>query len=373
MLYRIEQSDRGSSARCGALATPHGEVLTPAFMPVGTRATVRAMDRRDLEDMGYRLVLANAYHLYLRPGLEVLREAGGLHEFMGWPGAILTDSGGFQVFSLSGGVRVTDEGVQFASVYDGSRHLFTPERVVEMQEVIGSDIAVALDQCVGYPCDKETARDALRRTLEWARRSLDARRRQAQALFGVVQGSTYAELRLESARALSDMPFDGFCVGGLSVGEPRKVMLDMAAVAAAELPVEVPRHLLGVGDPGALVAAVGLGYDLFDCVMPTRAARNALAFTSTGRVNLRNAKHRGDRLPLDSDCGCPACREHTRAYLHHLVQNSEILGIRLLTRHNLTYLAEIMSRCRDALRADRFAEFSRAFLDSPAVCWGNEV
>lgn len=333
-----------------------------------------AMDRRDLEEMGYRLILANAYHLYLRPGLEVLREAGGLHEFMGWPGAILTDSGGFQVFSLSGGVRVTDEGVEFASVYDGSRHLFTPERVVEMQEVIGSDIAVVLDQCVGYPSDKGVARDALKRTLEWARRSLDARRLQEQqALFAVVQGSTYRELRRESARALSDMSFDGFCVGGLSVGEPRDIMLDMAAVAAAELPVEMPRHLLGVGDPGALVAAVGLGYDLFDCVMPTRTARNALAFTSTGRVNLRNAKHRGDGSPLDSDCGCPACREHTRAYLHHLVQNSEILGIRLLTRHNLTYLAEVMSRCRDALRSGGFAEFSRGFLDSPAVCWENEV
>lgn len=333
-------------------------------MPVGTQATVKAMAPGELEEIGYRLVLANTYHLHLRPGEGVVARAGGLHRFSGWSGALLTDSGGFQVFSLAKLRRVTDDGVRFQSHVDGSSHLFTPEAAIEIQRKLGADIAMALDECVANPCDEGTAEGALSRTQAWATRCLDAHTGAGsaaaggwpQALFAIVQGSTYRSLRERAARELASMPFDGYAIGGLAVGEDAATRNDCVEWSAALLPPERPRYLMGVGYPLDIVDSVERGVDMFDCVLPTRGGRTAQAFTSRGTVNLRNARHAEDFGPLDPECACAVCRQHTRAYLRHLFMAGEMLGPRLTTYHNLSFYAGLMQSLRSAIDDGRFPE-----------------
>lgn len=349
--------DMGSRARLGLIKTSRGEVRTPAFLPVGTRGTVKAMAPWELEELGYEMVLSNLYHLYLRPGIETIKEAGGLHRFVGWDRPILTDSGGFQVFSLSRILEVEDEGVRFRSVYDGSEVFMTPEEALRAQEALGSDIAVVLDYCVGYPAPVEEAKKGVELTRRWALRSLAARSSSnEQAVFGVVQGGTYPELRSRSAEELAQMDFDGYGIGGLSVGEPRELMVECVGIQTSILPEDKPRHLLGVGDPLGVVMAVSLGVDLFDCVLPTRMARTGVALTRYGRLNLRNSRFARDHGPLEEDCPCPACRRFSRAYLRHLHKVGEILAHRLLTWHNLQFMQRLMLDCREAIAAGRMNE-----------------
>ena len=336
--FEVARRDAGTRARTGVLRTAHGEVETPAFLPVGTRASVKAMAPWELEGLGYRMLLANAYHLMLRPGTGLIRDLGGLHAFMGWPHPILTDSGGFQVFSLSPILRVREEGVLFRSVYDGGEHLLTPEGAVEAQEELGSDVAMVLDHCVAYPSERNEVERAVDTTLAWARRSLCARRREGLMLFGIVQGGIYRDLRERSARETAALGFPGYGIGGLSVGEPREIMLECLEAQISILPEDRPRHLLGIGDPEGLLEAVALGVVLFDCVLPTRLARNGVAMTREGKVNLRHARYRGDASPLEEGCDCPACARFTRAYLRHLHSLNVILAHRLITWHNLAFL-----------------------------------
>ncbi len=357
--FEVLCRDAGTRARVGVLRTAHGEVSTPVFLPVGTRATVKAMAPWELESLGYRMILANTYHLFLRPGAELIHEMGGLHAFMGWPHPILTDSGGFQVFSLSPTLRVREEGVLFRSVYDGTEHLLTPELAVEAQEKLGSDVAMTLDHCVAYPAERGEAERAVETTLEWARRSLAARRREDQMLFGIVQGGTFEDLRERSARETAELGFPGYGIGGLSVGEPREAMLVCLEAQISILPGDKPRHLLGIGDPEGILQAVAMGVDLFDCVLPTRLARNGLAMTAEGRLNLRHARYRRDPRPLEEGCGCPACERFSRAYLRHLHSLNEILAHRLLTWHNLAFMRRLMSDCRSAIEAGRMLKLVR--------------
>ena len=355
-VFEIVERDAGTQARTGRMRTAHGDVLTPAFTPVGTRGTVKAMAPWELEEIGYEMILANTYHLYLRPGSDVVREAGGLHAFMAWQRPILTDSGGFQVFSLSPTLEVADEGVRFRSVYDGSEHLLTPEKAVRVQEDLGSDIAMILDHCVAYPASREEVEGSVEVTLRWAERSLAAHTLRDQALFGIVQGGTCRDLRERSAEATASMDFAGYGIGGLSVGEPREAMLECLEVQAGILPEGRPRHLLGIGDPEGLVEAVARGMDIFDCVLPTRLARNGVAVTRQGRMNLRHARYRRDLRPLEEDCPCPACAGFTRAYLRHLHSLNEIMGHRLLTWHNLVFMQRLLVDCRAAIEAGRMVQ-----------------
>jgi len=357
--FVVVRRDPGTRARTGRLVTSRGEVPTPAFLPVGTRGAVKSMAPWELEEIGFRMVLANTYHLYLRPGVEAIREAGGIGPFMGWEGPVLTDSGGFQVFSLSPMARVEEEGVRFRSVYDGGEHFLTPEGVVRIQEELASDVAMVLDHCVAYPASRREAEDAVRTTLRWAEASRRAHRREDQALFGIVQGGAFPDLRARSAEETAALGFPGYGIGGLSVGEPRQVMLECLEVQTAVLPEDRPRHLLGVGDPEGLLQAVALGADLFDCVLPTRMARTGVAFTRRGKLNLRNARFAKDGRPLEEDCTCPACRRFSRAYLRHLHQVNEMLAHRMLTWHNLSFMHRLLLDCRAAIEAGRMLELIR--------------
>jgi len=354
--FEILQRDEATRARLGRIRTRHGEVLTPAFLPVGTRGAVKAMAPWELKEIGFQIILANLYHLYLRPGVPLIKEAGGLHAFMAWQGPALTDSGGFQVFSLSETLRVEEEGVRFRSIYDGSEHLLTPQTAVRLQEELGSDIAMILDHCVAYPASRQEVEASVEVTLRWARLSLSAKSRPQQALFGIVQGGAYPDLRKRSAEETAALDFPGYGIGGLSVGEPREAMLECLEVQTGVLPEEKPRHLLGIGDPQGLVEAVARGVDLFDCVMPTRMARNGVAFTRAGKVNLRHARYAKDLRPLEESCACPACSNFSRAYLRHLHQVNEILAHRLLTWHNLSFIQGVMLDCRAAIGAGRMDE-----------------
>jgi queuine tRNA-ribosyltransferase len=336
------------SARVGVVTTPRGSYRTPAFMPVGTRGSVRTLSAADLEALGVELMLANTYHLMLRPGAEVVAQLGGLHGFMAWPRNVLTDSGGFQVFSLS--PAVDDDGVTFRSTYDGSLHRLTPERAVAIQEQLGADIQMVLDVCPGLPAPPEVVRTAVERTAAWAARARRAHRREGQAIFGIVQGGTDYALRAESARRTVELDFDGYGIGGLSVGEPRGQMLEALAAAVAELPPDRPRYLMGVGDPVGLVEAVALGVDQFDCVLPTRLARHGSVLTSAGRLHLRNAAFTHDEEPLDPSCPCPVCGRWSRAYLRHLLSVGEPSAARLLTLHNLAWLLAFVDRIGHAIR-----------------------
>lgn len=354
--FEVLTTDAKSQARCGCLDTPHGSFETPAFMPVGTQATVKTLSTADLTACGASIILANTYHLYLRPGHELIRSLGGLHRFMAWPYPILTDSGGYQVFSLGPLARVTEEGVRFQSHLDGSRHVITPEGAIDVQMALGSDIMMVLDECTAYPTTYDAARLSMEMTCRWAARCLAAARQRNGGLFGIVQGGVYKQLRDHCARVLVDLGFDGYAIGGLAVGEPRDVMYDMVRHTAAQLPAQHPRYLMGVGKPQDLLQGVRAGVDLFDCVMPTRNARNGFLFTSQGRVVIKNARYRTDEQPLDPDCACYTCKHHSRAYLRHLFVAGEILALYLNTLHNVTYYLQLMAQIRQAIRENRLAD-----------------
>ncbi|HEY3394581.1 MAG TPA: tRNA guanosine(34) transglycosylase Tgt [Lacipirellulaceae bacterium] len=354
--FELQDTDAGSSARLAYFTTPHGAVDTPAFMPVGTQGTVKAVDPGRLRETGAQMILANTYHLTLRPGEQIVAALGGLHAFMGWDGPILTDSGGFQVFSLAERMKIDERGASFRSHIDGAPIELTPERAVAIQEQLGSDVAMVLDHVVSLPNTRDVVADAMRRSLRWAERCKAAATRPDQALFGIVQGGLDAELRAESAAALVAMDFAGYAIGGLSVGETPAEMMAGVEMTVPLLPHERPRYLMGVGRPIDLLEAIARGVDLFDCVMPTRNGRNALAFTDAGPVRLRNERHALDRQPLDQACPCMACR-HSRGYLRHLFQANEMLGPMLVSIHNLTYYQRLLTEARKAIAEDRFAEF----------------
>ncbi len=360
-MFEITDHDGGTAARRGVLHTARGDVETPVFMPVGTRGSVKAILPERVRELGYGLVLANTYHLYLRPGLPVIEAAGGLHAFTGWDGALLTDSGGYQVFSLSKTLKLGEEGVAFRSVYDGAEVFFTPEEAVRAQAAFGSDVAMVLDECVPYPCGRDYVRASVDRTHRWAARGLAAHRHPDQALFGIVQGGTWPEERRRSAELTVELGFSGYGIGGLSVGEPRELMLEVLAGQLGHLPADRPRYLMGVGDPEGLVEAVALGVDMFDSVLPTRLARNGSALTRPGRLNLRNAAHAGDHSPLEEGCPCRACRGFSRAYIRHLFLNNEILAHMLLTEHNLAFMQALLRDCRGAIKAGRMEQLLSAF------------
>jgi queuine tRNA-ribosyltransferase len=345
-------------ARKGEIFTPRGAIRTPAFMPVGTAATVKAMFPQDVRAAGADILLGNVYHLMLRPGAERVARLGGLHHFMNWPYPILTDSGGFQVMSLAKLRKLDETGVTFQSHIDGSRHHLSPERSMEIQHLLGADIQMQFDECVRLPCSDEEAERAMRLSLRWAERSRKAFRAQpGRALFGIVQGGACKRLRIESAKALADMDFHGLAVGGLAVGEPQAVMLDMLETTVPHLPADKPRYLMGVGTPDDIMQAVARGIDMFDCVMPTRAGRHGLAYTRFGKVNLRNARNAEDLRPLDPASACPAARDYSRAYLHHLVKAGEILGMMLLTQANVAYYQELTAGLRGAIMEGRLSDF----------------
>jgi len=352
--FSIEATDPRTAARAGTLYTPHGAIPTPCFAPVGTQATVKSMTPRDLREVGTTLILANTYHLALRPGAESIARSGGLHAFMGWDGPILTDSGGFQIFSLAGLRALDEDGVTFRSHLDGSLQRFTPESVIQIQAQLGADIIMPLDVCTSGESDYAETRRALDLTHRWAERCLAAHRRPDQALYGIVQGGIFADLRTESAQFIAGLDFPGFAIGGLSVGEPRPVMYAMLEATIPHLPNTKPRHLLGVGTPEEFVQAVARGIDTFDCVLPTRAARHGAALTRQGRLNLRNAQFTEDPRPLDEACPCYTCTHFSRAYLRHLVKAREILGLHLLTLHNLSYLLAFMHEIRQSILAGCF-------------------
>ncbi len=364
--FELLGRDPTTGARRGRLHLLHGTVETPAFMPVGTQATVKAMTPEEVRGLGAEMILGNTYHLYLRPGHEVIRELGGLHRFMNWPGPILTDSGGFQVFSLSPLRRILDHGVEFQSHLDGSRHVLTPEKVVAIQEALGSDVMMCLDECPPFPCERAYLEESLERTHHWAVRSLEARTRPELALFAIVQGGVEPDLRRRSAEFLSAMPFDGLAIGGLSVGEGQERMLAAVEATVPHLPPDRPRYLMGVGTPLDIVEAVARGIDLFDCVLPTRTARNGLLFTSQGRVAIKHARFERDPRPLDENCGCYTCRNYSRAYLRHLYKSREILASRLHTLHNLYYYQNLMRRIRAAIEAGEYGRFVAEFREREA-------
>jgi queuine tRNA-ribosyltransferase len=350
-----------SGARLGRLTTPHGVVDTPAFMPVGTAATVKGQTQQDLEDLGVQILLSNTYHLYLRPGHELIRKLGGLHKFMSWPGAILTDSGGFQVFSLSELRKVSDEGVTFRSHLDGSEHFLSPEKALEVEIALGADIVMVLDECIEAPAPEARTRDAAARTLNWARRSKEYFAQYGdparQMIFGIVQGGTYGGLRRENADALVDLDFPGYAIGGLAVGEAHATTCEMAAIGASRLPAERPRYLMGVGKPEQIPDYVALGIDMMDCVLPTRSARHGCLFTWQGRLLIKNAKYIGDERPIDETCGCAVCRRYSRAYLRHLYASGEFLATILNTHHNIYFYLDIMRKIRDAIRFGNLEKF----------------
>jgi queuine tRNA-ribosyltransferase len=365
MFFQIRQQDRKTRARCGLLTTAHGNVETPVFMPVGTRAAVKAARPDDLKDMGCSIILGNLYHVYLQPGIEVIKQAGGLHRFMNWDRSILTDSGGFQVFSLGGIRKVLQDGVEFRSIIDGSKHFFTPENVIRMQSDIGSDIAMVLDECIPYNQDYEYTREAADRTNRWAAASLEeGSRMQASGMkiFGIVQGGFIRELRRSCAIEISSMDFDGIAFGGLSVGEERGLTMEMLSYSIDHADRTKPLYFMGLGDPGGILEAIGMGIDMFDCVLPTRISRNGSAFTSGGRVNLKNNRFIRDFSPIEDGCSCYACRNFSSAYIRHLVKSREILASMLLTTHNIHFIMDLVKRSRDAIKAGRFDDFKRDFL-----------
>ncbi len=346
------------AARVGEITTPRGAIRTPAFMPVGTAGTVKAMYLDQVRDLGTDIILGNTYHLMLRPGAERVAALGGLHEFAGWPRPILTDSGGFQVMSLAKLRRVDEHGVTFQSHIDGAKYDLTPERSIEIQELLDSDIQMQLDECIALPAPRAEMERAMQLSLRWAERSLTAfGDKPGRALFGIVQGGDDAALRITSAEALAAMPFQGYAIGGLAVGEPQATMLEMITVSNTVLPADKPRYLMGVGTPDDIVEAVGRGIDMFDCVLPTRAGRHGLAYTRFGKINLKNARHADDPAPLDPESDCPAARDYSRAYLHHLVKSNEYLGAMLLTWNNLAFYQTMMDRLRAAIAEGRYADF----------------
>jgi queuine tRNA-ribosyltransferase len=363
--FEILKTDGSTGARAGLIRTAHGTAQTPAFMTVGTQGTVKALSPRELEEAGVEIVLGNTYHLYLRPGPETIAQAGGLAEFMSWGGLTLTDSGGFQIFSMTDLTKINQDGVTFRSHLDGSEHFLTPEMVVEIQGKIGADMIMVLDECTGYPLSYDKARKSAELTIGWAGRSRTAFDKiglgPGQAMFGIIQGSTYQALRKRCADALIEIGFDGYAIGGLSVGEPKSAMFEMVSVSTDLIPADRPRYLMGVGFPEDIVECVARGVDMFDCVMPTRNARNGSLFTSEGKVVVKNAAYANDLSPIDPECDCYTCRNFSRAYLRHLFNAGELLAPNLATLHNVTYYQKLMKDIRQAVAEDRFSEWREAF------------
>ena len=360
--YELLHIDKNSGARRGVVHTPHGDIQTPIFMPVGTLATVKAMSPEELKnDIKAQIILSNTYHLYLRPGHDIVKEAGGLHKFMNWDRPILTDSGGFQVFSLSGLRKITEEGVIFNSHLDGSKHIFTPEKVMEIEEALGADIIMAFDECCPYPSDYKYTKNSMERTTRWAKRCKEAHTTENQGLFGIIQGGFYKDLREISARDLISLDFPGYAIGGISVGEPKEEFLDILRYTAPLMPENKPRYLMGVGTPDYLIEASLAGIDMCDCVLPTRLARHGTALTSKGKLVIRNQNFARDWNKLDDECDCYTCRNYTRAYLRHLVKTNEILGMRLLSLHNLRFLTKLMERVRIEIENDNLLAFREEF------------
>jgi len=361
--FSLKYQSPSCAARCGELVTRNGTIQTPVFMPVGTQATVKGMTPEDVRDLGAEIILANTYHLFLRPGHELIESFGGLHGFMNWQGPILTDSGGFQIYSLKDLARITEEGATFKSHLDGSSHFLSPEKAVAVQEALGADIMMCLDTCIPYPATWEEADEATALTRRWAQRCRKAQSKDDRLLFGIVQGGMYKDLRARAVDDMLEIGFDGYALGGLSVGEPRDVMYEMCEHSAALLPADHAKYVMGVGTPGDLVECVYRGVDMFDCVMPTRNARNGMLFTSRGRLVIKNARYYDDQRPVDERCGCYTCRNYSRAYLRHLYMAREILAYQLNTIHNLHYYVSLMKGMRQAIMEDRFEQFRRQFYD----------
>ncbi len=366
--FKLQKTDGRTKARVGLIRTDHGTIRTPVFMPVGTRGSVKAVEQRELLEINAPIILGNTYHLYQRPGMDIMRNFGGLHRFMSWPRPILTDSGGFQILSLSGLRKLSDEGVEFRSHIDGSYHFFTPERIIEVERTIGSDIMMVLDECPPYPSEREYVAKSIELTHSWAMRCKEAFSSSApyyshnQFLFGIVQGETYLDLREKSARGLIEADFDGYAIGGLAVGEPAEEMYKVTDFVTGLLPMNKPRYLMGVGTPENLLEAVERGVDMFDCVLPTRNGRNSQVFTSLGKLNVRNAGFASDENPLDGECDCYTCKNFSRGYIRHLFSVNEILGLQLASLHNLRFFISLMERTRSAILNDRFTEFKNETL-----------
>ena len=361
-MFTLIHQDKNSKARLGQIVTQHGQFDTPAFMTVGTHATVKGLMLKDVQEAGAQIILANAYHVYLRPGMEIIKKAGGLHKFMSWDKPILTDSGGYQVFSLALFRKMHDRGVEFQSHIDGAKHFLTPEDVIKIQQTLGSDIMMPLDECVQYPCVKDESRVAMERTVAWAKRSKDAKADSQGKLFGIVQGATYEDLRCECAKRLVDMNFDGYAIGGVSVGESSNLIYNIIELVARLLPLDKPRYAMGIGYPFDILEAVERGVDMFDCVIPTRYGRNGTAFTSCGKIAIRNAAYTEDFKPLDPKCGCYTCQIFSRAYLRHLFNAKEMLGLILLSLHNVYFFLDLMRQIRQAIKEDKFSQFKQMFL-----------
>lgn len=360
--FKVVHTDPNSGARAGILTTPHGEIKTPVFMPVGTLGTVKAMTPEELRDLNAQIILANTYHMYLRPGSDIVRRVGGLHRFMHWDGPILTDSGGFQVFSLGALRKITEEGVEFRSHIDGSKHFLTPEKSIAIQEDLGSDIMMCFDECVHYGADHEYTRKSMEMTHRWAKRCKDAQKYpEKQAIFGIIQGGMYKDLRTESAKVMSEMDFPGYSIGGLSVGEPKEEMIELLHHTTSHMPWDKPRYLMGVGTPDYLLETVASGMDMADCVIPTRLARHGTIITHTGMLSVRNAQFKDDFTAPDPDCDCYTCTNYSRAYLRHLFQCGEILASRLASIHNIRFLLKLMEEAREAILEDRFLEYKNSF------------
>ena len=363
--YELIKTDTITKARRGRVTTPHGTIETPVFMPVGTAATVKAMRPEEIKELGAEIILSNTYHLYLRPGHEIVKAAGGLHKFMNWDRPILTDSGGFQVFSLGAMRKIREEGVEFRSHIDGSKHMLSPEKSMEIQNALGSDIIMAFDECAPYPADRQYVKDSLERTTRWLRRCKEYHQNtDRQSLFGIMQGGMYTDLRRESAEQIVELDLPGYAIGGLSVGEPKPLMYEIMDECVDYLPKEKPRYLMGVGSPDCLFEGVERGIDMFDCVLPTRIARHGMAMTSQGRVNIKNAAYEKDFTPLDPNCDCYTCRNYSKAYLRHLFKADEILSSMLMTNHNLHFLVNTMKNIRKSIEEDRFLEYKTEFYES---------
>jgi queuine tRNA-ribosyltransferase len=361
-MFTVLHKDKSTKARLGKLRTAHGEVNTPVFMPVGTQGTIKSLSNEEVKACGAEIILGNAYHLYLRPGLDVIRKAGGLHKFMGWNMPILTDSGGYQIFSLAKLRKLTEKGAEFSSHIDGAKHFISPEGAVDIQMALGSDIMMTLDECVHYPAAKDYVEQSLELTTRWARRSRDHKdsaraEHEGQLLFGIVQGGTYTDLRKKSADGLIGIGFDGYAIGGVSVGEPEELIHEISSYTAGLLPDDKPKYLMGLGTPPDILEAISNGIDMFDCVVPTRNGRNGQAFTWNGELQLRNAEYKEDFNPIDGDCGCYACKNHTRAYIRHLFNTQEIMGLRLVSLHNVHFYVRLIQLSRQAIRDGVFDRF----------------
>lgn len=362
--YELRHVCRQTGARLGTVHTPHGSFETPAFMPVGTQATVKGMSPDEVESMGAGIILSNTYHLWMRPGSDIVRDAGGLHRFMNWNGAVLTDSGGFQVFSLSEKRKITEEGVHFKSHIDGSRHILTPEKSIEVQNDLGADIIMAFDECTPWPADENYVKKSLERTTRWLQRCISAHKRTSdQALFGIIQGGTHAELRRQSAREIVSFDLPGYALGGLSVGEPGDLMYEMLEATVPLMPDNKPRYLMGVGSPDYLIEGAIRGIDMFDCVLPTRIGRNGTVLTKRGRMIIRDARFARDYGPIEEDCSCYVCRNYSRAYIRHLIKAGEMFGLRLTSWHNIHFLLQLMTDVRKAIASDSLLDFRNQFFE----------